>query len=91
VNGRKHDNPLSDFMTHGSHPFPADIEELLRGIDTLGRRGGCWPLGENWPYSPREFEWAKGMRGLTFSADQSFAAIFAPLVPARVVESGHWP
>ena len=19
-----------------------------------------WPLGENWPYSPREFDWEKG-------------------------------
>ena len=60
MNGKKHDNPLSDFGIHGSHPFPADIEQLLRRIEAIGRRGGRWPLGENWPYSPREFEWAKG-------------------------------
>jgi hypothetical protein len=42
---------------HGKHPFPSDIEKLLRRIDELGRR---WPLGENWPFSPREYEWEKG-------------------------------
>ena len=59
-NGRPHDNPLSDFTIHGRHPFPADIEDLLRRIDEIGRREDRWPLGENWPYSPREFDWEKG-------------------------------
>jgi hypothetical protein len=59
-NGKRHDNPLSDMTIHGMHPFPADIEKLLRRIDELGRRPGRWPLGENWPYSPQEFTWERG-------------------------------
>jgi hypothetical protein len=46
-------------MIHGAHPFPRDIEDLLRRVEKLGR-SKRWPLGENWPYSPREFDWAKG-------------------------------
>jgi hypothetical protein len=59
-NGKHGDNPLSDMAIHGKHPFPRDLEELLWRIDALGRAQGRWPLGENWPYSPREFEWEKG-------------------------------
>ena len=59
-NGQPHDNPLSDLMVHGMHPFPPDIEESLRKIDMLGRRAGRFPLGENWPFSPDEFQWVKG-------------------------------
>jgi hypothetical protein len=59
-NGRRGDNPLSDLAMHGEHSFPPDIEGLLLRIDELGRGQKRWPLGENWPYSPREFDWAKG-------------------------------
>ena len=59
-NGKHGDNPLSDLIVYGVHSFPRDIEVLLLRIDTLGRRPGRWPLGENWPFSPREFEWARG-------------------------------
>jgi hypothetical protein len=45
---------------HGMHPFPPDIEKLLRRIDELGRGQERWPLGENWPYSPQEFAWERG-------------------------------
>jgi len=47
-------------MVHGAHPFPPDIEESLRKIDELGRRAGRFPLGENWPFSPHEFQWERG-------------------------------
>ena len=47
-------------MARGTHPFPPDIEESLRKIDELGRRAGRFPLGENWPFSPDEFQWEKG-------------------------------
>ena len=59
-NGRPGDNPLTDLTLHGAHPFPRDIEEMLLRIEALGRRPGRWPLGENWPFSPREFDWEKG-------------------------------
>jgi hypothetical protein len=59
-NGKHGDNPLSDLAIHGQHPFPSDIEKMLLRIDTLGRRPGRWPLGENWPFSPREFQWERG-------------------------------
>jgi hypothetical protein len=59
-NGKAGDNPLTDLIIHGSHPFPRDIEELLLRIDALGRGPGRWPLGENWPFSPREFDWEQG-------------------------------
>lgn len=60
ANGRPGDNPLSDLTVHGQHPFPRDIEALLVRIQELGRRQGRWPLGENWPFSPREFDWEQG-------------------------------
>jgi hypothetical protein len=59
-NGRPGDNPLTDLTIHGAHPFPQDIEEMLLTVDTLGRRPGRWPLGENWPFSPKEFDWEQG-------------------------------
>ncbi len=59
-NGKPGDNPLSDLVVHGVHCFPLDIEDMLLRVDALGRRPGRWPLGENWPFSPREFEWAQG-------------------------------
>jgi hypothetical protein len=59
-NGKHGDNPLSDLAIHGLHPFPPDIETMLLRINALGRRPGRWPLGENWPFSPREFQWERG-------------------------------
>jgi hypothetical protein len=59
-NGKHHDNPLTDMLLYGEHPFPADIEALLRRIHALGNRPGRWPLGENWPFSGREFKWERG-------------------------------
>ena len=59
-NEKTGDNPLSDLTIHGLHPFPSDVEELLLRIDSIGRCPGRWPLGENWPFSPREFDWERG-------------------------------
>ncbi len=59
-NGKIHDSPLSDFTIHGLHPFPPDIMELLAKIEAVGREPTRWPLGENWPFSPREFAWERG-------------------------------
>jgi hypothetical protein len=59
-NGKPRDNPLSDLTIYGDHPFPPEIEAMLLRVDALGRRSGRWPLGENWPFSPREFSWEHG-------------------------------
>lgn len=59
-NGIHGDNPLSDLTIHGEHPFPADIEAMLLKIHSLGRGPDRWPLGQNRPFSPREFEWERG-------------------------------
>jgi hypothetical protein len=34
---------------------------MLLRIDALGRQVDRWPLGENWPYLGREFDWEKGV------------------------------
>lgn len=60
ANGKHGDNPLSDLTIHGEHPFPPEIEELLLRIDQLRRGLRRWPLGENWPFSLKEFDWAEG-------------------------------
>lgn len=60
VNGKHGDNPLTDLTLHGEHPFPPDIEELLLRIYELGSREDRFPLGENWPFSGREFDWERG-------------------------------
>ncbi len=33
---------------------------MLLEIYALDKRYGRWPLGENWPFSPREFDWERG-------------------------------
>ena len=35
-NGKHGDNPLTDMFVHGRHPFPPDIEDLLRELRSLG-------------------------------------------------------
>jgi hypothetical protein len=73
--------PLTDLILHGEHPFPPDIEELLLRIEELGRRADRWPLGENWPYSPREFEWEGG--GDLDGARRDLAHLLAMLEEGR--------
>ena len=31
-NGKPGDHPLTDMLAHGKHPFPADMESMLRRI-----------------------------------------------------------
>ena len=59
-NGKRADNPLSDLTIYGINHFPPDVAATLLRIDALGRQDGRWALGENWPYSPREFDWEQG-------------------------------
>jgi hypothetical protein len=60
MNGKENDNPLTDLLFYGYHPLPDDIEAILLRIDAVGRARSRWPLGENWPFSPLEFYWARG-------------------------------
>jgi hypothetical protein len=60
MNGKLGDNPLSDLTIHGVNRFPEDFKEMLLKIEQIGRKGDRWPLGENWPFSLAEFEWAEG-------------------------------
>jgi hypothetical protein len=34
-NGKPHDNPLTDLLVHGMHPFPPDIEEMIRELHDI--------------------------------------------------------
>jgi hypothetical protein len=61
ANGKHHDNPLTDLLFYGQHPFPSDVEQILLPIDELGRFVGRWPLGENSPFGGREFDWERGI------------------------------
>jgi len=36
ANGKLGDNPLSDMFIHDRHPFPPDIEEMIRKLESLG-------------------------------------------------------
>lgn len=63
-NGKLGDHPLTDMLVHGLHPFPADIEALLREILRLqpqfpdGRR----PYLEQLEWEKRFWAWARGDR-----------------------------
>jgi hypothetical protein len=59
-NGKSGDNPLTDLLHYGRHPFPPDMEQILLEIDRLGRKIGSFPLGENWPFAARELDWERG-------------------------------
>ncbi|MEK7364978.1 MAG: hypothetical protein AAB016_13500 [candidate division NC10 bacterium] len=34
-NGKPGDHPVTDLIVHGRHPFPPDVEELVRTLHTL--------------------------------------------------------
>ncbi|HUE73089.1 MAG TPA: hypothetical protein VMP01_19550 [Pirellulaceae bacterium] len=34
-NGKPGDHPLTDMLVQGKHPFPADIEQMLRDVLSL--------------------------------------------------------
>jgi hypothetical protein len=52
-NGKPGDNPLTDMFAHGRHPFPADMEAMLRGLYAV-RPGILNELGSE------PFEWEGG-------------------------------
>ena len=52
-NGRPHDNPISDILIHGMHPFPPELEALVLELEKL----------DSWIFNELEwepFEWERG-------------------------------
>lgn len=54
-NGRPFDHPITDLLIHGRHPFPSDMEAMIRTLHgwdpSLVRRPDIWRAA---------FEWEKG-------------------------------
>jgi hypothetical protein len=54
-NGKPADNPLTDMLVYGRHPFPADMEEMILRIhkadpsllSDLGWEPFEWEVGKN--------------------------------------------
>jgi len=61
-NGKPGDHPLTDMLMHGAHPFPSDIESLLREILALDPAfpDGKRPYVEQTEWDCRFFDWARG-------------------------------
>ena len=62
ANGKRGDSPLSDMLIHGLHPFPADLEALLREVLSLQPK---FPDGkrrylEQLAWMGRFDDWARG-------------------------------
>lgn len=43
-NGKPGDSPLSDMLVHGLHPFPPDMETLLREVLRLRPNFPRWAI-----------------------------------------------
>jgi hypothetical protein len=54
-NGRPGDHPITDLLRHGAHPFPADVEEMVRRLHAIDPR-----LVD--ALDPDPFAWEKGER-----------------------------
>ena len=54
-NGKKGDNPISDLLSWGYHPFPSDMEDMIRrlyaikpeSLNSLGVAPFDWEQGKN--------------------------------------------
>jgi hypothetical protein len=75
-NGKIHDNPLTDLLSHGLHPFPADMEEMLLEL---------WRLdpGSMRHFRGEEFDWERGR-----NLDEGRARLRELLRQAREKKSG---
>jgi hypothetical protein len=61
-NGKPGDHPLTDMLIHGAHPFPPDMEALLREILALdpGFPDGKRRYLEQIAWDRRFFDWEAG-------------------------------
>jgi hypothetical protein len=55
VNGKPNDNPITDMLFYGKHPFPGDMEAMIRKLHAIDRR-----LMNDLKWEP--FAWEKGER-----------------------------
>ena len=55
-NGRQGDHPITDMLDYGEHPFPSDIEDMLRKLHAIDPK---LILGWDLAYEP--FDWEKGL------------------------------
>jgi hypothetical protein len=53
ANGKPGDSPISDMLVHGKHPFPTDIEAMIREIAAIDVEA-LWSL--QW----EPFDWERG-------------------------------
>lgn len=53
-NGKIGDNPISDMFLHDSHPFPPDMEEMIRELHKINRIA----FDDN--FSSDVFNWEQG-------------------------------
>ncbi|MCH8861712.1 MAG: hypothetical protein IID51_04290 [Proteobacteria bacterium] len=54
-NGKYNDHPITDMLNYGEHPFPPDMEEMIRRIYEINPSAGN-ELGME------PFEWEKGFK-----------------------------
>jgi hypothetical protein len=54
-NGRQGDHPITDMLHYGEHPFPSDIEDMLRKLHAIDP---MLILGSDLSWEP--FDWQKG-------------------------------
>lgn len=80
-NGKPGDHPLTDLFSHGAHPFPDDVEELIRELARID------PILLD-RIDADAFAWAEG-RGL----DEGRARLRELIAAARPnpVFGGRWP
>ena len=62
ANGKRGDGPLSDMLIHGLHPFPADMEALLREVLRLQPKfpDGKRRYAEQLAWMRRFDDWERG-------------------------------
>jgi hypothetical protein len=80
-NGKPGDHPLTDLFHHGGHPFPADIEEMVRRLASIDPN----LLGE---IDHDVFRWEKG-EGLE-EGRAKLKELLARAVPNPLF-GGRWP
>ena len=79
-NGKIGDHPITDLLLHGKHPFPSDMEEMIRRLHainpnilhSLGLEPFDWERGKNLKQGRERLkELLDGHSGESFQRTQS--------------------